>query len=364
MRISLLDPGLQRQAGHHFDLDFKLARWLTSHGHKVKIYSHREIKEEVRVAFEPFAPVMPLFRSGPYVNPKRYDNYAGELIVYQFQSQTLAEDLEQVSASDLWLWPTITAAQLKACSIRGVKVPLSACIHTPVVSDEYPNGQIWWRDAFLASNRSLTRMNIGAIEAEHRYDYLPLTSTGRFSLFPSYFDGFPDAVSQKEVRTVGFFGHQRGEKGAHLMGELVGQLLSSGYKVIFHDSNRSCALQKRPGLNIVGFVPDLVTEIVKCDLIILPYSPDRYKRKGSGILMDAIASGVPSVVPFGTALGRWIDKTGAGTQFVELNCNQVMAAVENAKTNYTNIARAAHNASLYWKKNHGLDRFVSRMLDV
>lgn len=362
MRIHLLDPGLYEPAGHHLDLGLKLARWLAARGHELRVYAHAEVKDEVRKAFAPVAPLQPLFRTGPYLHPQRYDRYAGELMTYQMQSRLLAEDLRSLPDADVWLWPTLMAAQLKACANAGTRARVAGCVHTPVVSEEYPHGTIWWRDALLAAHRSGVRLRLGAFEPEHRYEYLPLTADGAFEVFPCYFEGVPAPAPREKLRTIGFFGHQRVEKGSSLIPALIDALLSQGYQVIVQSSGKEPEPQSRPGLTALGFVPDLAVEIAKCDLVVLPYMPERYRRKGSGILMDALASGVPAVVPFDTTLGRWIDRTGAGTQFVHRQAEPVLGAIEQAQERYPALARAAYQASLMWKAHHGLDRFAQALL--
>lgn len=362
LRINILDPGLMDKAGHHFDLDMKLSCLLSEQGHEVHVYSNVLIRADVQSEIRAFASLTPLFRAGPYQDPKKQDAYAGELITYQAQSEVLAADLLQVTASDIWIWPTLMSAQLRACALRKVKVPIAACVQSPVVCHRYPHGTIWWRDALLAANRADLRLNIGAIDQEHQYEYLPLMANGNFTVFPSYFDGIPPSAPRTSLKTIGLFGHQRPEKGAFLIKEIVDELVAIGYRVIVTDSGNKLGLTGRPGLTVLGFVPSLSAEMVKCDLVVLPYEPDRYRNRSSGVIMDALASGLPAVVPFGTMPGRWIDRTGAGTQFVELQTNQVLAAIECAHANFSLISGAAYRASLSWKKKHGIVRFAKALL--
>lgn len=362
MRIHLMDPGLSGRAGHHFDLDLKLARQLVAGGHELRVYANASAHDEVRQAFASVAPLEPLFRAGPYARPEQFDLYAGELLAYQSQTRVLAEDLRALPPADIWLWPTLMAGQLKACAVAGAPAQVAACVHTPVVSEESPTGTIWWRDALLAARRARMRLRLGAFEPEHRYDYLPLTTDGAFEVYPCYFEGVPAQAPRRDLRTIGFFGHQRPEKGVSLLPSLVEPLLSRGYQVVVQSSGRQPDLPDHPGLTRLGFVPDLANEIARCDLVVLPYEPERYRRKSSGLLMDALASGVPAVVPFDTAPGRLIDRTGAGAQFVRLEAAQVLAAVEQVRAQYPRIAQAAYQASLNWRKHNGLDRFAQALL--
>lgn len=363
MRVNLLDPGLTGQAGHHFDLDLKLARWIAGRGHETRVYAHSKVTGAVRDAFSSVATLEPLFRTDPYVHPYSQDRYAGELITYQGQWQLLSKDLENLQEADVWLWPTITASMLRACATIKTKAQVAGCVHAPAVSEEYPNGTIWWRAALLAAEGASLRLRLGTIEPEQRYEYLPLTTDGAFLLLPSYLEGVQAPAPRERLEKIGFFGHQRGEKGASLIPALVGPLVSSGYQLVVQDSSELVALQDRIGLSVMGFLPDLAEQIALCDLVVLPYQPLRYRRRGSGILMQALASGVPAVVPFDTAPGRLIDQTGAGTQFVDLQAGQVLTAIEQLRKDYPTIAMAAYEASLLWKARHGLQRFAKALIE-
>src|SRR5439155_22902188 len=52
--------------------------------------------------------------------------------------------------------------------------------------------------------------------------------------------------------------------------------------------------------------------LLSSDLILLPYQPERYVSRTSGILAEAICAGVPAIVPQGTWLAEQVRRHGAG----------------------------------------------------
>lgn len=362
MNINLMDPGLANVAGHHFDADLKIARTLAEDGHRVRIYAHATASEHVLRAFRSHGEIQPLFRSSVYVDPRQVDPIAGEAIVYLRHSEALAQDLRSTAPADVWLWPTLFAAQLHACAGLSGDTLVAGCVQMDASSEERPNGAMWWRHALIEAKRAGMRLRIGGMEPDHRYEYLPLTADGEFHSFPNFYEGKPSGAPKTSLRTVGFFGHQRGEKGDSMIPALVAKLVAKGCQVILQDSAERFRPQDRASITTLGFVDNLAEEIARCDLVVLPYSPERYRRRGSGILLDALASGVPAVAPFDTIPGRWLERTGAGTQFVRATTPDILAAIDEAERRFPAIAAAAARTSASWRRRFGVKRFVEAML--
>lgn len=357
-----MDPGLVTVAGHHFDIDLNTVRELVANGHSVHVYANRRADDTVVAGLGSLAEVTRLFTPSPYENPQRLDPIAGEAMLYMRQSNLLAQELRRSVPADLWLWPSIFAPQLSACALSGSKVPVAGCVHVDATPPDQSTGAMWWRHAFLSARNAGVRLRLGAIEPEHRYGYLPLTTDASFDVFPVPHEGRPIASPRRELRTIGFFGHQRGEKGSSRIPQLVARLLHGGYRIVSQSSGEQAPVPNHPAVTKLGFVDVLGDEIAKCDLIVLPYEPVRYRTKGSGILWESLATGIPVVAPYDTAPGRWIERTGAGTLFIEATPEAIHEAVTRARDDYPRIAKAAWTASREWPKRHGVANFVREMI--
>jgi len=347
--------------GHHLEYDLRVVRELAARGIETNVYSHVQVSAEVRAAVTASAQLIALFRISPYRDWSKIDLLSGEITSFLDGAVTLAEDLTRVEKAELWMWPSIYAPQLYACALAKPSVALSGCIHTEPTFMA-PNGRMWWRYAFLKAREAGLMLNIGAHLPALEQEYSPLTSDGRISRFPVAHDGAPSGVRKTELRKIGFFGYQRPEKGAALLPSLVPQLLHDGHEVIVQDSGEFVRAIPTQGLTVLPYVPSLADEIAKCDLIVAPYDPAAYRTKGSGIVWDALASGVPVIAPAGTAIGTLVQSNGAGILFGALEADDVYRSILEARRNYERISRAAFRASLEWCSRHGIRHFVSAML--
>jgi hypothetical protein len=129
-----------------------------------------------------------------------------------------------------------------------------------------------------------------------------------------------------------------------------------------HDSGNSVRVGGASGLTVLGYVPCLAKEIAKCDLVIAPCNPTEYRWMGSGIVWDAIASGVPVIVPSGTAPGILVEETGAGRVTSALSVDAICRTVIDVQQNYEQISMAAFEASQRWHATQGVKLHVAAML--
>ena len=361
MRISLLDPALVSLAGHHLEWNLKIVDELTSLGHQVAVFADASVDRTVVESFSGRASVSPLFKVFPYTNPRTIDPIAGELVCFLDGAAALAADLRQIGECDLWFWPSLFAPQLYACSLAAPAARIAGCIH---VDPGFKNvhGRMWWRYAFLVAQSTSLRTNIGVTGPLLQKEYAPLTATGRIECCPVAYDGAPTGTRKTGVARIGFFGHQRRNKGVTLIPELVPRLLRDGFQVVVHDSGNKLRVGSAPGLTVLGYLPSLAEEIAKCDLVILPIDPTAYRSMGSGIVWDAIASGVPVIVPSGTAPGLLVEETGAGKLTSAISVDAICRAIIDVQQNYEQISVAAFEASRRWHTTQGVKLHVAAML--
>ncbi|MFH1044975.1 MAG: hypothetical protein V1796_08040, partial [Pseudomonadota bacterium] len=275
----------------------------------------------------------PVFRLNCFADPGRVDPIAGELILFLDGATLIADDLAHVCDSDLWIWPSITAAHLYACAQLAPKVEISACIPEEP-THTLSHGRMWWRYAFARAERANLRLNIGTTTKRLADEYSILSGAVRVSRFPVPHDGAPCGAPKTELRKIGFFGAQRFEKGAEVLPELIAMLLRDGYEVVLHDSGSLMHADEMKGLTVLGYLPSLADEIAKCDLVILPYAAMRYRIRASGILWECMASGVPAIVPANTDIGAQVELAGTGKTFASLSTAEIYQTVKDTHKDF------------------------------
>ena len=362
MKINILDAGICYRAGHHYDYGLKTVKHYAQAGHDVHVYGFAEMKDEVEADFAPFAKVTRLFSTFPYHEPAEYDWYAGELARLRIESGKIAEELKSVRDAEVWIWPTIRPPEIVACAVRGVEAPIVGCVYwDPGFEAGTIDAQIW-RDSLLAAQDAGLRLTLTSVEGELRHRFMRLVPDGRFAVVPHPVDGPPIPQRKTALKRVGFFGHQREEKGANMMRSLLGRLVDDGYAITFHNSDMDFPFPDVPGIDRLEYVEDIAVPIAACDLVVLPYDIKRYQARGSGILMECLALGVPVTAPIGTLPARIIEQSGVGPLFRTNSVKPIYGAVKAAERHYGVFASNAHRFAPNFCKHNGVGRFASALL--
>ncbi len=362
MKINILDAGLRDRAGHHFDYDLKLARHYADAGHDVHVYGFAGMADEVDDAFQKFGAVTRLISIYQYQKPSRYDWYAGELAQFGSESASITEDLSSVRQADVWIWPSLRAQEVAACISRGVDVPMVGCLHADPGVESRSFQAMLWRGVFLSARSTKLQLTLASAEAELRHRFMPIFDDSKFVIVPHPVDGPPIPAPKSALKRIGFFGHQREEKGHAMMNTLLSRLAEDGYAMTFQDSSRDGQAPDVPGVDPLGYVEDLTAAIAECDLVVLPYDVERYYARGSGILAECLALGIPVTAPVGTLPGRTIERFGVGPLFIANRADAIHKTIKAADRNYPVFAANAHRTAQQFSKSNGSARFASALL--
>ena len=362
MKINILDAGISYRAGHHYDYGLKLFKHYVQAGHDVHVYGFSGMNDEVAGDFQQYGEVTRLFRTFLYQAADDYDWYAGEIVQNRVESLTIAEDLRSVRQADIWLWPTIRAQEIDACVIRGVDVPMVGCVYwDPGVECRSLEAKLW-RSALVSAEAVGLRLALASVERELRHRFMPIIANGRFAVVPHPVDGPPISEPKTVLKRIGFFGHQREEKGSKMMETLLSRLVGDGYSITFHNSDREWPAPDVPGVDLLDYVENIAVPIAECDLVVLPYDVHNYRARGSGILMECLALGIPVTAPVGTLPGRTIEQCGVGPLFIANREGPIYHAIKTAKQKYPLFAANAHKAARQFCKRNGVAQFASALL--
>jgi glycosyltransferase involved in cell wall biosynthesis len=362
MKINIVDPGLIEKAGHHFDFGRKLLRYLSEAGHDVTLFAYTGLADDAAADLRAYGKVETPLRAFQYGNPQARDRYASALDTFLRNSEILAEDLSALRPADVWLWPSFRAFNLYGCALAKIEGPVVGCIHVDPGIEARTTGAMLWRAAFLAASRHGLRYAVGSIEPELRHRFTAIIPDGRFAIFPQPFDGPPIDAPRTELKRIGVFGQQRAEKGTRRLSSLFDRLVADGYAVTLQNSNPRYQDPSHPQVKVLPFVEDFAEPIRDCDLVVLPYDIDSYAGKGSGILAQATAVGIPVVGPLGTLPGRIIEKYQLGPLFGVSTADAIYAAVKRAQQDYPRYAGNAFNAAHGIGKHYGAQQFAEALL--
>jgi hypothetical protein len=234
--------------------------------------------------------------------------------------------------------------------------------------------------AKLFKSRYLPRTLLFTFDATVTNDYAEVLNLP-IQTMPAIYKGLREPrLRERDVDgliTIAFLGYQRIDKGYHLVPEIVRDLLEQPLKFLIHDSGRidfpaisqqlralasenpRVAFVEKPGDQF--YWQDLLDH---SDLIVLPYEPNQYHRRGSGVATEAVSQGIPMVVPSGSTMETLaIRYQGCATTFPTWDFRAVALAIERAAANFEILAKQAEAGAGEWRLNNGVALVVDRVLN-
>lgn len=373
MRISLLDPGLQSILGHHFDLDLRLARALECRGYEVSVHGAIDLSPALQAkASVAGLDVRPCFSVSTYQampGESRLRRRLRKLLklpsalppaidAYRAWTRRTAEELSDLPDADLWFWPTLAPYQFAAAAMSSRTTRQA--------------GGLWWQPSFPIeigahcwnqAARQVAKNGVPFVIGA--YDELIASACRSFSpqldvsRLPCPHDGTLNLRQPKELKRIGFFGHQRPDRGIDLVPGLVNALLDRGFTVVIQDSGLTlCGGTPHPRLEILPFIDDFPAELARCDAVIWPSRWQAYRQSYSGVVAECIASGVPVILPAGCLPANVATRFACGTFFCDYSQEAILEAVEELAAGFTDAWSKARTAADAWRSENGSDRLA------
>lgn len=398
LRILYADSAIEGFAGHHATSVLALPEALRNLGHEVIVAGHASVVPELRDK----TGALPVFRAQTYLGPSA-DPISGWLTNFLWARDVTLEDLTRFwnenGPFDLIYFNSARAAQVVALGLwlrqssgGGLTIP-------PVVIE-------------LAIEAGLTRTgpgtysvrNLGAILFRHCREWLgdelfrqlifvagcrqAVEEYTAIFLGPVHLAPMPQPLPLPRLRrraagtphslTVGFVGHQRIDKGYHMVPELIRQILHryADVRILVQQSDpgflrdtsdeiaRMAHDDSRVELILRPFTgQDWFGLLDRCDIVALPYTDTRYETSASAILGEALASGAPVVVPARTTLSSVVDDLlGPGTTFDRWEPPSIASSIAEAINQFDDLAERAFEAGRKWRERHGPDHFARAIL--
>jgi len=399
MRVCYVDTGMVSEIGHHATSCRLITGALRARGHDVTVASWVGLSPELRAEFQ----ARPVFQHNTYAAADT-DALCGWLAGYFVSSQVTSQNIASLgpfAAADLLYVNSVFPAQLHAVYNFLAGLPDGARPQTVVELGTDPGVEYVAADGGIAlaprdprvdARATLYRFTGRQMAGKHlpelhlvTFDH---TSSEVYSLLlgtpvgtlPLPHRG-PATVRRRGgagPRTVAFLGHQRGEKGFHFVPAIARQLLAerSDVRLLIH--NALPAGMPEPQLALRAMAADDARIVLderpagpaiwqdlldRADLIVCPYLVDRFRAGYSALASEAIAAGIPLVVPEHTTLSRLLqDFAGGGARFAEQRAESVVAAISRVLDDFNTHADLAAVAATHWAGTMGPDRMVAAML--
>jgi glycosyltransferase involved in cell wall biosynthesis len=398
MRFIYADPGLRNDVGHHANFCRIIREELIRRGIGVVVLAHVDISDGLLSETK----AERLFRAYTY-GQSDGDPIAGWLNAFMSGAQATVADLNRLGgfdAEDIFYLASAQPTQFMALITWIKSMPAARRPRTIVEFGTDPgvdfvasggNLEIRLRDYRIDPRPMFYRHAAGLLDADmQRFHMINFDSTP--SAVYAQILGKPVAtlppptVAPAEVAsrvgrrpvTVALLGHQRPEKGYHLVPEVARLLLASepDIRLLVHNGAPDEMPREQARLRELAAVePRLVLNeqspgladwndlLAASDLLLCPYEPARYVASPSGILMEALANAIPIVVPGGTVLSRQLAEFGSpGGAFEHCTVESIVAAARNVLADYDAFAARAVPAATAWNATMGVGNMVAGLL--
>ncbi len=347
MDVVFLDGGLNAVGGHSYSLVRTVGAAVAARGHRVRIFGMRSMNREMADELG----AIPHFSASLYdsVQPTRWEmarhRLGGAVRLRHARSHLLRErlsaerlnsgfraDLEALPAGVLARGSLVIFPNVMQNQILGVVQALSALpeagrprvvCQLMFAPDWLPwrrSGQLGpgiYRQAFALARPLLGRSLVfgtenAAIADLYRegYGIDPIR-------LPVPFGNVERARPLPERPVFGFFGVSKNDKGFHLLPEAIRLCRAQGLAADFvvqvqqcgHEAETAAAERALRALPYVRVIDGVLTdeafaaESRKVDAMLLPYDPEVFGMRGSGIFTQSAAAGRPVVAAAGTFAG-------------------------------------------------------------
>lgn len=180
---------------------------------------------------------------------------------------------------------------------------------------------------------------------------------------------------QAEPVCVGYVGHNRADRGSHLLPDVVERVATRApalrFRVHFQDPYSQLAEARRLAeMPQTDFrqgslsVDEYYGFLAGVDIGLFPYAPGiRTERRGSGIFWESLALGQVLVLPRGSHLERVAKRLGGGfSTYERWDPESIAGATLEASERYAQLAPLARAAGAKWVADHRLSSFMDRVL--
>lgn len=401
MRVIYLDPGLENNRGHHANYCRAIKRELDHRAVTTLVFAGQAVSPELRGELG----AVPLFRTSPYWATDG-DPFAGALNAFDASSRSTAQDLGRLSGIEAGDLVYLTGAQpapfmalvrwftslsddrkphvvMEFGTDPGVDlVPGAQPNELAIGTRDYridPRPMFYRFAAKHLSQADLARFHMVTCDSfsSQIYAHVLGKPVGVLPLPQFTRDTVTSRVGRRPI-TVAVIGHQRREKGFHLMPMVARLLLAheADIRLLVHNGAPKEMPKVQQELRTVAEVDDrmILNEetvdeqkwdalLAASDLMLCPYDQVRYSTSSSGVVAEALANAIPLIVPARTSLEMLLQRFGhPGVTFKDWTPQSIADATRAAIANFDEIAGRAVAASKQWNATMGVGNMVTSLL--
>ncbi len=389
MTLFIFDPSLRNTRGHFYNLDSAVVAAGKAAGHRVRVLGSRYPTDPQGIT--PLDPE-PFFFWPP--GHPAFSAWTHERDAFRLHLMTLRP--EEFSDKDVLFFHSLNFACL-----LGVADWLEGWVDRPCLNvtfffsfDDYLDAETGrlnhvsnlYRDWFSRMARLPDKV-VGLTEAAFMRRYLRQLSGDCVPIFHSPHVKPLDILlrlraqaitQQQEARDavrIGYLGHTKAIKGALLIGNVVEAVTGASVvpvRFCVQNSGVPETEEWRPFLRLRDHpavewiegnmaLEDYYRCLARCDLILLPYSK-RYATHSSAILIEAIAAGIPTVVPSYSSLHEELEALGVPiVSFDTFEAGAIAKATLDAIQHLGDLNQACAAAAVRWNEENRIERLFEQI---
>jgi hypothetical protein len=400
MRFFYLDPGLQNDVGHHVNYCLYIVAELRARGVETLVFAPLWVDPALRSELG----AIPHFRVYTYAETDG-DPVCGWLTGFEAFARLTCEDLSRLpttAPSDIVYMSSARPVQLMALVEWRLALP----------SDRQPTIVMESLSAGLAVQHTPDGLQVSVPDPRSnpratlfRYvaKRLPRKEGARFHIvtFGQIPSDLFNALLEYPVRTlplpyrsviplrsragahpvvVAILGHQRLAKGYDRLPEIATELLRArpDIHLLLQNVAPIGPPETQQKLRDLAATHDRLTLeekpagrtgwpqlLERSDLILCPHRPQFYAAGFSTVAAEALANGIPLVVPAAEPLATLLAECGGpGTTFSQFEPAAIAAATCHALDHFDHFATRAYAAAMRWPLMHGPAQMVDDLMSL
>ncbi len=379
---NILDCGLDANStGSHYWETKAFARELVRQGNTVRIFSHRAAPGADLCAE---AEIVPAFSLSLYAAVSKDAAWSAKDHVVA-HNRSFRSDLTRLDPalfrSSLAMFPMVGANQLLgllrwlASLSRETRPSVAVTLFEPRAwEDANPAARFYktvWRECPEDVKKSVAifaRTPPGAALFATRLGIpatlFPYALPERFLTMPEGSDRAGDAM------TVSFVGGTRRDRGCDLLPHVVKQCAETGVRFFIHVRSGLDPGFDHRTLTALGVLPQVHVEegalrrsdlcrAIATSVILLPYRPNDYRWRDSGIYHEAKLLGAPILVTAGTWMADEVRSLGNGLVIEEFSTAAIVECIARARRELPALKAAAARVGKEARKTDGVGRCIA-----